>query len=87
MLRWAVTAVMAVILVGAAMLIHVPRHTEQANNNDAADDALLLAVNNDIQRDYPKALAPAVIINDERNLVLSNNAANVSPEHEREQVR
>jgi hypothetical protein len=46
----------------------------QQANNDAADDVLLQQVQSDIERDYPAALAPAVLIDEERNSALSASA-------------
>ena len=46
----------------------------QRANNDAADDVLLQQVQSDIGRDYPAALAPAVLIDEERNSALSAGA-------------
>lgn len=42
-------------------------------NTDAADDALLLAVNSDVYRTAPAALRPAAELNKERNQILTGS--------------
>ncbi len=69
-IRWVATAAMVLVVSAALLLTHAPQPVQQANN-DAADDVLLQQVQNDIERNYPAALAPAVLINEERNSVLS----------------
>ena len=70
--RWVATAAM-VLVVSAAFLLTRPQPVQRANN-DAADDVLLQQVQSDLGRDYPAALAPAVLIDEERNSALSASA-------------
>ncbi len=67
--RWVAMAAM-VLVVSAAFLLTRPQPVQRANN-DATDDVLLQQVQSDIERDYPAALAPAVLIDEERNSALS----------------
>ena len=70
--RWVATAAM-VLVVSAAFLLTRPQPVQRANN-DATDDVLLQQVQSDLGRDYPAALAPAVLIDEERNSALSASA-------------
>ncbi len=70
--RWVATAAM-VLVVSAAFLLTRPQPVQHANN-DAADDVFLQQVQSDLGRDYPAALAPAVLIDEERNSALSASA-------------
>jgi hypothetical protein len=74
--RWVATAAM-VLVVSAAFLLTRPQPVQRAND-DAADDVLLQQVQSDIERDYPAALAPAVLIDEERNSALSAGAGQSS---------
>jgi hypothetical protein len=71
--RWVATAAMVLVVSAALLLTRAPQPVQQANN-DAADDALLQQVQSDLGRDYPAALAPAVLIDVERNSALSASA-------------
>jgi hypothetical protein len=66
-------AAMVLVVSAALLLTRAPQPVQQANN-DAADDVLLQQVQSDIERNYPAALAPAVLINEERNSALSASA-------------
>jgi hypothetical protein len=66
-----------VLVVSAAFLLTRPQPVQRAND-DAADDVLLQQVQSDIERDYPAALAPAVLIDEERNSALSAGAGQSS---------
>ena len=72
-LRWAATVAMALVIVAALFLPHAP-HAVTPAKDEAGDEALLQQVDHDLQRDYPQALAPAVLIDQERNAALSANA-------------
>ena len=72
-LRWVATAAMVLVVSAALLLTRAPQPVQQANN-DAADDVLLQQVQSDLGRDYPAALAPAVLIDEERNSALSASA-------------
>ena len=71
--RWVATAAMVLVVSAALLLTRAPQPAQQANN-DAADDVLLQQVQSDLGRDYPAALAPAVLIDVERNSALSASA-------------
>ena len=71
--RWVAMAAMVLVVSAALLLTRSPQPVQQANN-DAADDVLLQQVQSDIERNYPTALAPAVLINEERNSALSASA-------------
>jgi len=71
--RWVAMAAMVLVVSAALLLTRAPQPVQQANN-DAADDVLLQQVQSDIERNYPTALAPAVLINEERNSALSASA-------------
>ena len=71
--RWVAMAAMVLVVSAAFLLTRTPQPVQQANN-DAADDVLLQQVQSDIERDYPAALAPAVLIDEERNSALSASA-------------
>jgi hypothetical protein len=68
--RWVATAAMVLVVSVALLLTRTPQPVQPATN-DAADDVLLQQVQSDLGRDYPAALAPAVLIDEERNSVLS----------------
>jgi hypothetical protein len=70
--RWVATAAMALV-VSAAFLLTRPQPVQRATD-DAADDVLLQQVQSDIERNYPVALGPAVLIDEERNSALSASA-------------
>jgi hypothetical protein len=70
--RWVAMAAM-VLVVSAAFLLTRPQPAQRAND-DAADDVLLQQVQSDIERNYPAALAPAVLIDEARNSALSASA-------------
>ena len=79
LLRWASTAVAAIVLAGALLLVRVPApQPEPLPNPDAADEALLLEVQNDVGRYAPAALQPAQALADERNTLIAsqNNRRN-----------
>ena len=86
--RWAWTPLttLALLLLAVIMLTRAP-HTPQAINTDVADNQLLNEVDNDVQREFPSALAPAILINDERNDILTMQTAEpaelVQREHQR----
>jgi hypothetical protein len=71
--RWAATAAMVLVVSAAFLLTRTPQPVQRVNN-DLADDVLLQQVQSDIERNYPVALSPAVLINEERNSALSASA-------------
>jgi len=71
--RWVATAAM-VLVVSAVFLVTRTPPPVQLANTDAADEILLQEVQGDIDRDYPAALAPVVLIDEDRNAALSASA-------------
>ncbi|MGA3126248.1 MAG: hypothetical protein ABSD13_06005 [Candidatus Korobacteraceae bacterium] len=72
-IRWFATAAMVLVVSAAFLVTRTPRPAQLANT-DEADNVLLQGVQSDVERDYPAALAPAVLIDEERNSVLSGSA-------------
>ena len=70
-LHWAWVAAMAMVLITAIFLTRTP-NPPQNNATEDADKALLQEVQGDLGREFPEALAPAVLIAQERNEILSN---------------
>ena len=70
-LHWAWAVVMVIVLITAIFLTRTP-NTRQNYASDDADNALLQEVQGDLAREVPEALAPAVLIAQERNEVLTN---------------
>jgi len=73
-LRWAWDAAMVVVLITAIFLTRAPNGPKNCSSEDA-DNALLQAVQGDLSREVPQALAPAVLIAEERNEILANRGA------------
>jgi hypothetical protein len=69
-LHWAWVLAMVVVLILAILLARTPNVPKSYPSEDA-DNALLQAVQGDLNRDVPQALAPAVLIAEERNEILS----------------
>ena len=69
-LHWAWVLAMVVVLITAILLTRAPSVPKNYPSEDA-DNALLQAVQRDLSRDVPQALAPAVLIAEERNEILS----------------
>ena len=70
-LHWAWAAAMVMVLTAAIFLTRTP-NPPQNNATEDADKALLQEVQGDLGREFPEALAPAVLIAQERNEILSN---------------
>ena len=70
-LGWAWVAAMAMVLIAALFLTRTPNPPQNAATEDA-DNVLLQEVQGDLAREVPKALAPAVLIAEERNEILMN---------------
>ena len=70
-LHWAWVAAMVAVLITAIFLTRTPSAPGNHPSEDA-DNALLQAVQGDLNRDVPQALAPAVLIAEERNEILSS---------------
>jgi hypothetical protein len=72
-IRWAASAAMVLVVSAVFLLTRAPQTVPLANT-DEADNVLLQEVQSDIDRDYPAALAPAVLIDEDRNAALSASA-------------
>jgi hypothetical protein len=70
-LRWAWAVAMVVVLITAIFLTRRPNTPQNCASEDA-DNALLQEVQGDLGREVPQALAPAVLIAEERNAILTN---------------
>lgn len=73
-LHWAWAVAMVLVLIAALFLARTPTAPQNYLNEDA-DNALLQAVQGDLKREVPEALAPAVLIAEERNEILTHQAA------------
>jgi len=71
-MHWAWLVAMVMVLITAIFLTRTP-NTLRNNPSDDADNALLNAVQGDLSREVPQALAPAVLIAEERNAILMNS--------------
>ena len=70
---WKMLPVPALVAVAVlAVMLSRPDVKAPPPNTDAADDALLLAVNSDLYRAAPEALRPAASLNKERNKLLTS---------------
>ena len=81
-LHWAWVAAMAMVLITAVFLTRSPSPPQNKAAEDA-DKALLQEVQADLARDVPEALAPAVLIAEERNEILTNEEQTKSTLKER----
>jgi hypothetical protein len=70
-LQWIWVTAMSVVLVTAVIVARAPRATKNVAT-DESDKVLLQEVQGDLEVDVPEALAPAVLIADERNEILKN---------------
>lgn len=66
-LTWAPRVVLATILLAFAIVTYRPKPVAPPVSADANDEALLLSINDDLNRNVPKALAPAEFIVSEAN--------------------
>ena len=73
-LHWAWVMAMVMVLIAAIFLLRTPNPTQNCANDDA-DRILLEEVQTDLGREVPQALTPAVLISEERNEILTNQAA------------
>jgi hypothetical protein len=71
-MHWAWLVAMVMVLITAIFLTRTP-NTPRNYPSDDADSALLNAVQGDLSREVPQALAPAVLIAEERNAILMNS--------------
>jgi hypothetical protein len=73
LLRWAYAVTMILVLCATFLVTRIPHPQQRGVTSDSADEVLLLQVENDVAREYPIALAPAALIADERDGVLSTS--------------
>ena len=74
--RWAwipAGGVLAALLLAVTLLLSRAPRTPAPITSDVADNSLLMEVQSDTQREYPAALAPVILINNERNEILTTN--------------
>ena len=72
--RWAwipAGGVVAALLLAVALLLSRGPRTPAPITSDVADNNLLMEVQSDTQREDPAALAPVILINNERNEILT----------------
>jgi hypothetical protein len=72
-LRWIPVTVVAAIVFALLVLTRAPRAPQHPAKDDG-DEALLLEVQQDVRREFPLALAPAVLIAEERNEILAGKS-------------
>ena len=70
-LHWAWVVAVAMVLITAIFLTRTPNPPQNKATEDA-DKVLLQEVQRDLAREVPEALAPAVLIAEERNEILTN---------------
>ena len=74
--HWAWAVAMVLVLVAAIFLTRAPSR-ERAS--EVADNALLEEIQGDLSRQIPRALAPAVLIAEERNELLTSHPVHEPP--------
>ena len=85
-LHWAWVAAMAMVLIAAIFLTRAPNPSQNKATEDA-DKALLQQVQADLAREVPEALAPAVLIAEERNEILTNKEQTKSTLKKRRELK
>jgi len=70
-MHWAWLVAMVMVLIMAIFLTRTPNAPQNYSSEDA-DNALLKAVQGDLSREVPQALAPALLIAQERNEILAS---------------
>jgi hypothetical protein len=68
---------MAMVLIAAIFLTRTPNPLQNTTTEDT-DKVLLQEVQGDLAREVPEALAPAVLIAQERNEILTSQSARPS---------
>jgi anti-sigma factor RsiW len=87
LLRWAAAAALALVLAATLLPRWAPQSRQQAHQ-DVADEVLLQQIQNDVEQDVPAALAPAVLISQERSAAESASVpADLGRAQEQEQQR
>ena len=85
-LHWAWAVAMAMVLIAAIFLTRTSNPPQNKAREDA-DKALLQAVQGDLAREVPEALAPAVLIAEERNEILTNKEQTKSTSMKRREIK
>ena len=83
---WVWATAVLVVLVVALLLIRSPK-IPRYGATEAADEILLQEVQGDIAREFPEALAPAVLIAEERNEILTRKSPHSSKNISKEGVQ
>ncbi|MBZ5538064.1 MAG: hypothetical protein LAO31_19085 [Acidobacteriia bacterium] len=83
---WVWATAMLVVLVASLLMMRTSR-IPRYGTTEAADEILLQEVQGDIAREYPEALAPAVLIAEERNEILNRKSSHPSKNTSREGVQ
>jgi hypothetical protein len=77
---------MAMVLITAILLTRTPNPPQNEATEDA-DKALLQEVQGDLAREVPEALAPAILIAEERNEILTNKEQTKSTLEKRREIK
>jgi hypothetical protein len=85
-LHWAWVVAMVMVLITAILLTRAPNPPQNQATEDA-DKALLQEVQGDLAREVPEALAPAVLIAEERNEILTNKEQAKSTLKKRREIK
>ncbi len=85
-LHWAWVVAMVMVLITAVFLTRTPNPPQNKATEDA-DKALLQEVQADLAREVPKALAPAVLIAEERSDILTNKEQTKSTLKKRSEIK
>jgi hypothetical protein len=85
-LHWAWAAAMVMVLIAAIFLMRTPNPPQNQPTEDA-DKVLLQEVQGDLAREVPEALAPAVLIAEERNEILTNKEQTKSTLKKRREIK
>lgn len=80
---WVWATVMLVVLVAALLLVRTSR-IPRYGTAEASDEVLLQGVQGDLSREFPEALAPAVLIAEERNEILNRKVNQQSKSNSKE---
>jgi len=85
-LHWAWVVAMVMVLITAIFLTRPPNPPQNKATEDA-DKVLLQEVQGDLAREVPEALAPAVLIAEERNEILTNKEQTKSTLKKRREMK
>ena len=85
-LHWAWVVAVAMVLITAIFLARTPNPPQNKDREDT-DRVLLQEVQGDLAREVPEALAPAVLIAEERNEILTNKEQTKSTLKKRREIK